>query len=164
LHLRGVAFAAVISHDRFWYARTLVVSEGGGDEDTIAPVSDEDESLAFDLDLIDEEIEPISDVDMLRDFKGDEEEENPPENDEEALELLEYTLNLFESLKEALGDFYHDERYRQTFVEKVEVLDTVGIGNDLARYVEDELFMEAAVHTFDPIETMGDMAFKEIGR
>ncbi|WP_456450144.1 hypothetical protein [Hydrogenimonas sp.] len=159
LHQKGVAFLMVLSQDRMWYAHVLVVSE-----EKEAPLEEETpEELSFDLDMLGEEedVSPISDVDVLGEFKEGVEERTGVE-DESALELLEYNLNLFEEIKEAIRRFYHDDRYPQAFIEKVTLFDMDELGGDFVRYVEDELFMEATLHRFDPLETMAKLVAEEV--
>ncbi|WP_457595962.1 hypothetical protein [Hydrogenimonas sp.] len=160
LHQKGVAFLMVLSRDRMWYAHVVSVTQ-----EREAPLEESGaaEELAFDLEMLDdeEEIAPIENVDLLDDFRESEGAVGGDEADEEALEALEYNLNLFEEIKEAIGRYYRDERYPQAFVEKVVLFDMEEIGSDFVRYVEDELFMEASVHPFDPIETMADLMARE---
>jgi hypothetical protein len=158
LHQRGAAFLMVLSQDRMWYAHVLAISE-----EKEAPLEEEgEEDLAFDLDMIGEEddVTPISDVDVLGEFKT--EEKSSGVEDEAALEQLEYNLNFFEEIKEAIRRFYHDERYPQAFIEKVTLFDMDELGGDFVRYVEDELFMEATLHRFDPLETMASIVGEEV--
>ncbi len=163
LHQKGVAYLMVLSLDRMWYAQVVIASESGTEEPAM---EEEDEELSFDLEMLgdeeEDEVAPISDVDILGKFK--EGDEASAEGDETALEQLEYNLNLFEEVKEAINRFYRDERYPQTFIEKVTVFDADELGGDFVRYVEDELFMEATLHRFDPIETMASLVPQEVGK
>ena len=163
LHQHGVAFLAVFSRNRLWYAQVLVVSESA--EEEVPPMEEEEgEELGFDLEMLDEESEiaPIADADVLGGFDSGEGKEGAEAEDESALERLEYTLNLFEELKEAVARFYHDDRYPHEFIEKVTIYDMDDLGSDLARYIEDELFMEATVEPFDPLEVMARLVPREL--
>lgn len=162
LHQNGVAFLAVFSEKKLWYAQVLIIGTGeenqveGTDEEAAEP-----EGLSFDLDMIDNEVESISDMDLLGEFK-EEIEEKAEAEDESAFELLEYNLNLFEEMKGALSRFYHDDLYSHDFIERVTIFDMDDLGDDLVRYIEDELFMQASLHTFDPIGVMSDLAAKDL--
>ncbi len=158
LHQKGVAFLAVFSQNRLWYAQVLVIGTAQ-DEDLSAEGGHG--GLSFDLEMIDEEVESISDIDLLGEFREEIEQKNPEEN-ESAFELLEYNLNLFEEMKGALSRFYHDERYDHDFIERVTIFDMDDLGNDLVRYIEDELFMQAALHSFDPIEVMSSLVAADL--
>ncbi|WP_353661848.1 hypothetical protein [Hydrogenimonas sp. SS33] len=164
LHRHGMAFLAVFSKEKLWYAQVIVVNEELEEEAAVAGSGEEDEALGFDLDLLDEEgeIAPINDVDVLGEFKTPGEEGVEEGGDEEALGNLEYTLNLFEEIKEAIARFYRDERYPHTFLEKVTLYDMDEVGRDLVRYIEDELFMEASLVDFDPVEVMAALVPAEI--
>ncbi len=161
LHMKGVAFLAIFSKERLWYAQVLLI--GVDEEERIGEESVEPEpaELAFDLDTIDEEVESISDLDLLGEFKEDI-EEKAPEEDESAFELLEYNLNFFEEMKSALSTFYHDDRYDHDFIERVTIYDMDDLGGDLVRYIEDELFMKASLHDFDPIEVISSLVVKDL--
>lgn len=164
LHQKGVAFLAVFSEEKLWYADVLVISEGKVENEIYEEKAEEEEGLAFDLDLLgeDEDVEPISDVDILGEFKEDVDEKVSGLEDESALELLEYNLNLFEEMKDAIAKFYHDDRYSHAFVEKVTIFDMDDLGSDFVRYIEDELFMQANLLRFDPIDVMAVLVAEEV--
>ncbi|WP_300368374.1 hypothetical protein [Hydrogenimonas sp.] len=167
LHQKGVAFMAVLSAEQMWYAQVLLVSEGKMEEERFETESEEPiEELSFDLDMLDEdeEVAPISDVDILGEFKEDIGEGSKSLEDESALELLEYNLNFFEEMKEAIAKFYHDDRYPHAFIEKVTIFDMDELESDFVRYIEDELFMQASLVRFDPIDVMAELVCEEIGR
>ena len=166
LHRKPIAYLMLLSQHRMWFASILTaenteVAEKVAQEEDVAS-----EDLGFDLELLDDEdsdITPISDVDVLGDFKESEtEEKTETEVDETALEDLEYTMALFDEVKQAIKHFYEDDRYEQTFIEKATVFDATSLGKDLARYMEDELFMETAVEPFDPIEAMVELVAVEL--
>ncbi len=161
LHQNGVLYFAVFSKERLWFAQVLIVSPGAESEVAAGMREDEAAELAFDLEMIDEEVESISDADLLGEFKEDLEEERSGE-DESAFELLEYNLNLFEEMKGALSRFYHDDRYSHDFIERVTIFDMDDLGGDLVRYIEDELFMQASLHSFDPIEVMAELVARDL--
>ncbi len=159
LHMKGVAFLTILSTKRLWYAQVLFIGEA--EEEFAKEGEPESEELAIDLDMIDEEVESISDLDLLGEFKEDIEQKSPVE-DESAFELLEYNLNFFEEIKSALSTFYHDDRYEHDFVERVTIYDMDDLGDDMVRYIEDELFMKASLESFDPIETMASLVVKDL--
>jgi hypothetical protein len=169
LHQEGVAYMMVLSKEKMWYAQTLIVSKEPEEaEETLSEAEMEEEEiegLAFDLEEIsaDTEVEPISDVDVLTDFKDEIGKKETGPVSETALELLEYNLDLFENLKEAVSRFYHDDRYPHEFIEKVTIFDTASLEEDLVRYIEDELFMEASLHRLDPIDAAAKLVAREIG-
>ncbi|BDY12706.1 hypothetical protein [Hydrogenimonas cancrithermarum] len=163
LHQSGTLFLAVFSEERMWYAQVLLVADGEVKEEMMEEEDEGLEELAFDLEEIGEDVEPISDVDMLGEFKEELEPKERGVEDASALELLEYNLDLFEEMKDAIAKFYHDDRYPHEFIEKVTIFDMDDLGSDLVRYIGDELFMEASLHRFDPIETMAELVAEETG-
>ncbi|WP_456381493.1 hypothetical protein [Hydrogenimonas sp.] len=161
LHQKGVVFLAVISKERVWYAQVLLIDEKKVREDSLEEKGGEE--LSFDLDLLEEEgIEPISDVDLLGDFKEDLGGTGETGEEASALELLEYNLNLLEEIKDAVSRFYSDERFDHAFIEKVTIFDMDGLGDDFVRYIEDELFMEARMLRFDPIDKLSLLVPREV--
>jgi len=167
-HQEGIAFVIVLSKERMWYAQILIIPKESVNEEEEPhediSLDEEIEGLSFDLEEIsaENEVEPISDTDVLSDFKEEIEQKPKAEVNESALELLEYNLNLFESLKESVASFYHDDRYPHEFIEKVVIFDAASLEQDIVRYIEDELFMEVSLHRFDPIEALAMIAAQEI--
>ena len=166
LHQRGLVFMAVLSSEKMWFAHVQPVSEVGGEEEERFEAEEPVEELSFDLDMLDEEEEvaPISDIDTLGEFKENMEGGGTGLEDDSALELLEYNLNLYEEMKETITKFYHDDRYPHAFIEKVTIYDMDELGSDFVRYIEDELFMQASLVRFDPIEVMAELVCEEVGR
>ena len=159
LHRRGQAFVGIFTEGALRFADVLVVSEGHGaiEEESGEEVTD----LAFDLDMLEEdEVAPISDVDVLGDFKEGDEELAAAEGDDAVLEMLEYNLEFFDALKASIEKFYRDERYASDFVQKVILFDLEETGDDFVRFVEDELFMEGVVYRADPLATMAALVEK----
>jgi len=160
LHRKGMLLLSVFSQDRLWYSQMVLIAES--EHDIEEPVIEDDDTLDeldFDLEALEDDVRPISDIDMLGDFSEDEEEQ-----DTEALERIEYTLNLFEEIKSAIHKFYNDDRYDHEFIEKITIFDMDEITHDLVRYIKDELFMEASLHAFDPIDVMAELVVEEVGK
>jgi hypothetical protein len=167
LHQKGVLFVAVFSKDGLWFSQIATISESSLDDDMldddVVDDDDDDFGLAFDLDSIDTDIEPISEVDTLDDFKDNIESENVEMNEENGLELLEYDLNFFERLKSVIENFYHDDQYKHDFLEAIHIFDIdAQIGKDIVRYIEDELFMSCSLQKFDPMESMSKLVFNDL--
>jgi len=164
LHRKGLAFLVIVSPDEgFCYAQALALGSGDAVLDGTLATDETEEELAFDLDMLDEEdVEPIEDVDVFGEFKEESGESAESEaGDENALEMLEYNLNFFEAIKEAIERFYKDDRYPRAFVERVVLYDLEETGDDFVRYVEDELFMEGAVVHADPLQIMAELVAEE---
>jgi len=47
-------------------------------------------------------------------------------------------------------------------VEKVTIFDMDDLGSDFVRYIEDELFMQANLLRFDPIDVMAVLVAEEV--
>jgi len=162
LHQKGVLYVAVFSKEGLWFSQVVTVSEASLDDNMLESEED-DFGLAFDLDSMETDIEPISEVDTLDDFKEDITSENVDTDENTELELLEYDLNFFDRLKSSIENFYHSDLYKHDFLESVFIYDIdAQIGKDIVRYIEDELFMSCSLQTFDPVESMSKLVFKDL--
>jgi len=165
LHQSGVLYVTVFSNEGLWFSQVLAISDSSIDEEILeSEEEDDDIGLAFDLESLDTDIEPISEVDTLDDFKKDMTSDNLDSNEESRLELLEYDLSFSDRLKSAIENFYHNDLYRHEFLETIFIYDIdEKIGKDIVRYIEDELYMNCSLQVFDPIEIMGELAFSDLG-
>ena len=164
LHQSGVLYVTVFSNEGLWFSQVLTISDSSIDEEILESEEDDDIGLAFDLENLDTDIEPISEVDTLDDFKEDMTSDNLDSNEESMLELLEYDLSFFDRLKSAIENFYHNDLYRHEFLETIFIYDIdEKIGKDIVRYIEDELYMNCSLQVLDPIEIMGELAFSDLG-
>jgi len=162
LHHNGIIYISVFSEEGLWFSQILTVSDDAIDDEILQ--DEEDIGLAFDLESIGTDIEPISEVDTLDDFKDDASSEEVSSNEESELELLEYDLNFFDRLKSSIESFYHGDLYRHEFLETIYIYDIDGnIGKDIERYIADELFMSCRLQSFDPIESMGRLVLGDLG-
>ena len=161
LHQKGTVFLMVLSKDKVWYAQLLIVPEAKEEEEE--SIAEEDE-LAFDLEDLtsEQEIESLENDDMFSGFQEEGHMEEESAENGEALAHLEYGLNLFENIKEAIVEFYHDDRYSHDFIDEVCLFDMGGLDADVARYIEEELFMKVSLHTFDTIDIAARLMCKEL--
>jgi len=166
LHHSGIVYVSVFSEDGLWFSKIVTVTlENALEEDVLEDIEDEDDGLAFDLDSLDADIEPIGEVDTLDEFKEDTSSNETDEKSEEnELELLEYDLKFFDTIKSSIENFYHCDLYRHEFLDTIYIYDINGrIGKEIERYIQDELYMSCTLQSFDPIETIGKLAYIELG-
>ena len=165
LHHKGVLYIAVFSSEGLWFSQILTISESSLEDDVLESTDadeDDDFGLEFDLDNIDTDIEPISEVDTLDDFKEEITTENIDSDEETNLELLEQDLNFFNKLKSSIESFYHSDNVKQDFLEGIFIYDIDSqISKDIVRYIEDELFINCSLQTFDPIDLMSNLVFSD---
>ena len=163
LHQKGVLYIAVFSNEGLWFSQILAIAEDSLNDDVLEDDEDDDIGLAFDLENLDTDIEPISEVDTLDDFKQDIESEKFDTGGEAELDLLDYDLNFFDKLKISIENFYHSDLYKHEFLESILIYDADSqIGRDIVQYIQDELFMNCSLHDFDPIELMSKLAFLDL--
>ena len=166
LHHRGVLYIAVFSKEGLWFSQILTISESSMDDDMLEEEEvenqDDDFGLEFDLDNIEADIEPISEVDTLDDFKEEVTSETLDSDEEARLELLEQDLNFFNKLKSFIESFYHDDNVKRDFLGGIFIFDIDSkISKDIVRYIEDELFMSCKLESFDPIDTIGNLVYND---
>lgn len=136
LHEKGTLTLGIWSKERLWYAKRLAISENFEEES-----EEEDLGFSFDLDDMEADTETVSGIDTLEDFEGEagSSDDEASQND---LALLEYDLDVYEALKETIEHYYHDDRYPHEFVSAMRIYDVGGLGEDIVRFIEDELFID----------------------
>ena len=94
-----------------------------------------------------EDLDSIEDIDEFSDNKDIEEEFN--DTVEEFPQEKENSFNedyqRFSLIHGALGNYYADEEAESKFIENVYIADSVGVGNDFKRYLEEELFLNVYI-------------------
>lgn len=133
----------------------------GVDEDQEKGINlDEIESLD-DLDIIDEldDLSDIEDLDTLEEiveFSEDaptsvEKHASSPHADEVKGELDRFNDDYarFELIEKTLAEFYAGEHCKNRFIETVYIADAYGSGNELKRYLEEELFLNVLIRHID---------------
>jgi len=164
LHQKGVLYIAVFSNEGLWFSQIVTVLDDSLDDDVLEEDDEDDDiGLAFDLENLDTDIEPISEVDTLDDFKQDIDSEEFNTSEDTELELLEYDLKFFNKLKTVIENFYHNDLYKHEFLESIFIYDVDSqIGKDIVRYIKDELFMNCVLEEFDPVEIISKLAFHDL--
>ena len=119
-----------------------------------------------DLDEIDnlsDDIENLDDIDDLDEFsdKDDSDENNNTQNDEIGdLSSFSKDFTRFTLIQEYLHNFY--TKSGNEFIENIYLLDTFGVGSDLKRYLEDELFLHVTQTRIDLADELIKMSIEEI--
>ena len=145
---------------------------------------EDDDGLSINLDDIDalDELDALDDLDNLQDLDDlDEldEIEDFEESLNEAVEESEVALEeaktkydskidnfsddykRFQLIQAALQQFYSDDKYNNQFVEEVYLADACETGQDLTRFIEEELFVSVYKRTIDLDKEIVKMAIKE---
>ena len=147
-------------------------------------LDDDEEDLSINLDDIDalDELDALDDLDNLQDLDDLDdldEIEDFEESLNEAVEESEVALEeaktkydskidnfsddykRFQLIQAALQHFYGDEKYDNKFVEEVYIADACETGQDLTRFIEEELFVSVYKRTIDLDKEVVKMAVKE---
>ncbi len=104
-----------------------------------------------------DDIEELDDIDSIESFADFSEEEDDvpvvpvaaePETaqDQEGFNL---DYHRFTIIQNVLAEYYHNEHFRQDFIETIFIADAVGISSDLKLYIEEELFVTPIVRRID---------------
>lgn len=115
---------------------------------------------ADELELLDD-FGDIEDLDTLEEIDEFSEEKDIEEVLNEASTTLSNTMSKqgsegfnedyqrFKLIQSAIETYYKDERYESRFIENIYMADSVGVGSDLRRYVEEELFVNVYIRQID---------------
>ncbi len=145
---------------------------------------EDDDDLSIHLDDIDalDELDALDDLDNLQDLDDLDdldEIEDFEESLNEAVEESEMALEeaktrydskidnfsddykRFQLIQAALQQFYNDEKYDNQFVEEVYLADACEAGQDLTRFIEEELFVTVFKRSIDLDKEIVAMAVKE---
>jgi len=112
-----------------------------------------------------EEIEDISDIDIVEDFEEslDEDIENIDEdeieNNDENIENLNLEYKITEHIKTALKEYYEGGG---DFVEKIFIFDTLEIEKNITDIINDELFIEVSLEKFELLKTINEISRKNV--
>ncbi len=119
-----------------------------------------------DLDSLDE-IEDFSDSKDLEEELEDEyeeanEEDEKDKDDEEDEPVDSKDYDVFLIIQNAMEHFYKDDIYKSEFVEKIYVADSIGLDDDLKKYLEDEMFVSAYIRKADLLAEVLDITKMEL--
>jgi hypothetical protein len=178
---------AVFRESQLLFAEHLELQRGDDAEDILLNddleedldlVSDE-EDVGIDLDDIDvespqeslEELGDIEDLDTLEEIEEFSEnkdlEEELLESDEELHEGNEGEFNedyqRFSLIQTAVAHYYKDDHYESEFIENIYMADTIGVSNDLKRYLEEEMFLNVYIRQADLTVEVCDLIKEELG-
>jgi hypothetical protein len=112
-----------------------------------------------------EEIEDISDIDIVEDFNSSLDEdienidENKIENEEENIENLNVEYKITEHIKTAIKEYYESGG---DFIEKIFIFDTIGIQKNITDIINDELFIEVSLEKFELLKTINEISKKNV--
>ncbi|WP_456480010.1 hypothetical protein [Nautilia sp.] len=111
----------------------------------------------------DEEIEDISDMDIIEDFDEslDEDIDNIEEliDTGENIENINVEYKITEHIKSSLKEYYDGGG---DFVEKIFIFDTIGLEKNITDIINDELFIQSVIQETDILKTINDISRKNV--
>jgi len=175
LHMQNRLFVAVYKDNKLIYADNIHFSDEEGFDKDIEGSSEEiieDLDADFDLDDLGDFEDELDDLDDFEDDieSMDDDLEDEDDTDDSATlaqddtmedELGEYDLHFFESLKNAIKTFYENEKVESDFIEHIQMLDTVALGENIIDLIKEELFCEVDVRHIDLHKECLNLAIKE---
>jgi len=109
------------------------------------------EEIVEDIDLEEELISDIDSIDEVEETDTEEEIEN--ETTSKEVEILNY-------LKSSLKEYY--DKYSSDFIEKIIILDTIGIDITLNSLIEEELLITSDIQQIDILNTMNRLSIESV--
>lgn len=174
LHVQNRIYLAVYKNNRLLYADNIPISEGQKfDEEYEGEAENlEDMDADFDLDDLgdfDDEFDDLDDFEQDienmeddEDLEADEQTQSTNlQEDEDEDDLKEYDLHFYEALKNSIKKFYENEKAESDFVEHIQMIDTVALGDNIFDLIKDELFCEINVRHVDLHKECLKLAIKE---
>jgi len=121
--------------------------------DEIGEIEEDNEDLLEDIDLDIDEIDDISD-NIEEEAKSLDIEEPPTE-----LKLVSTENQIIKAIQSSIKEYYNN--YSDDFLEKIIFLDTINIGNDIKKLVEDELLLDSEIINFDLNKILNNLSEME---
>jgi len=163
LHRQDRLYISIYKDDMLLFADNVNISSSDFENsiDMGDDMGDDDagemDDVEFDLDNLSEFEDELDGLDELDDFDSDVEvagdkggfDSIVEEEFESDDELKEYDLRVYEALKTTITHFYSNEKIESDFVERIQIIDTMALSDNLLELVEDELFCEVDVKYID---------------
>jgi len=115
-------------------------------------------------------IDEIEDIDLLNEIEEesisedieDIDEKEVNENLKEDIDKLTTNIevNILNSLKKSIKEYY--ENYSNDFIEKIIILDTIGIDITINNLIEEELLIASVIENFDLLKIINRMSIENI--
>lgn len=110
-----------------------------------------------------EDLDSIEDIDEFSKTQDIEEEEEVVEEIEEVNDdSFNEDYERFSFIQTSLGHFYDDEKYESKFIENIYIADSVGVSNELKRYLEEEMFLNVYIRHLNLSIEIAKLAKMEI--
>jgi hypothetical protein len=132
-------------------------------KDHIPVFSDILETADEEINPENEDIEDISDMDIVEDFDEtlDENIENVEDVEEENdnIETLDIEYKIKEHIKTSLKEYYENGG---DFIEKIYIFDTIGIEENITDIINDEIFIQSSLEKLDILKTLNGISRKNV--
>ena len=148
-------YIAILGYENFKpiYSDLIILNsdEEENEEEIIEDIEDIDLLNEIEEESIDENIENIDEADI----NENEELENKIENLTTNIEV-----KILNSLKESIKEYY--EHYSNDFIEKIIILDTIGIDITINSLIEEELLITSEIENFDLLKIINRISIESI--
>jgi hypothetical protein len=111
-----------------------------------------------------EDLDSLDDIDEFSDAKDIEEElqEQLEELPAREIDSFNEDYQRFLLIQGAINDFYRNNKNASNFIESTYIADGVGVGGDLKRYLEEEMFLNVYVRSMDLNAEICELAKAEL--
>ncbi len=144
-------YIAILGYENFKPIYSDLIILNSDEEEIIEDIEDIDLLNEIEEESIDENIENIDEADI----NENEELENKIENLTTNIEV-----KILNSLKESIKEYY--EHYSNDFIEKIIILDTIGIDITINSLIEEELLITSEIENFDLLKIINRMSIESI--
>ncbi len=114
----------------------------------------------------DEEIEDISDMDIIEDFDEnlDENIENvdePEEEEEEESNMENFNIEykILEHVKTTLKEYYNSDG---DFIEKIIIFDAIGLEKAITKLIDEDIFIQSDIENIDILKTINNISRQNV--
>ena len=110
-------------------------------------------------------MEILDDIDEIEDNIEDVSEDIEDINEEELEEKLntlttDIEVNILNSLKNSIKDYY--DNYSSDFIEKIIILDSIGLDIAVTSLIEDELLIPAELINIDLLKSINEVSIESV--
>ena len=134
---------------------------GGIDLDDLDATTDDMGGLEDFSDI--EELDGSDDIDEFAEAKDIQEITHQEEKEDVSTDDMNEDYQRFVMIQDAISTFYNDDKYKSEFIEHIYIADSIGVSNDLKKYLEEEIFLSVFIRKIELDEELCEMAKAELG-
>jgi len=146
------------SYFLIYYNHIPVFSDIFEIEEEILNEENEIEEIS-DMDIVEEFEQDLEEIEDIEETSANEDESNETSESPTSIENLNIEYKIIEQIKTALKEYYENGN---DFIDKIQILDSVGIDKKTAELVKDEFFIECNVKEIDILKSLNNISRKYV--